>query len=151
MSKKFRSSLWVFGLVVASAPSFAGPFADEMAKCLVRAATPADKSVLVQWMFAFMALHPEVKQFSVVSAAQRTALNKSMGDLVVSLLTDRCQAESREALKNEGMGTIESSFALLGQVAAQELFTHPDVANGLSDFGKSIDGEKLKKLIESAK
>jgi hypothetical protein len=135
----------------ASVPSSAGPFGDEMAKCLVRATTPADKSVLVQWMFAFMTLHPEVKQFASVTAAQREALNKRMGDLVVALLSDRCVNESREALKNEGAGTIESSFALLGQVAAQALFTHPDVANGLADFGKAVDGEKLKALLESAK
>ena len=151
MTQKFRTSLCLLSLIAVAAPTLAGPFADDMAKCLVRSATPADKSVLVQWMFAFMTLHPEVKQFSVVTPAQRGELNKRMGDLVVSLLTDRCQTETREAIKNEGMGVIESGFSLLGQVAAQELFTHPDVATGLSDFSKAIDGEKLKQLLDSAK
>ena len=146
----FRASLCVFGLIAAT-PAISGPFADDMAKCLVRSATPADKSVLVRWLFAFMTLHPEVKQFSTVADAQRSELNKSMGDLVVTLLADRCQAETREAIKNEGMGVIESGFTLLGQVAAQEMFAHPEVANGLADFGKAIDGEKLKKLLDSAK
>jgi len=137
--------------MLATSASFAGPFADEMAKCLVRSTTPADKSMLVQWIVAVMTLHPDVKQFSGATPAQRDALNKQMGELMVSLLTDRCLAESREALKNEGQGTIESSFKVLGQVAAQALFTHPDVAGGLAEFGKAVDEQKLKALLESAK
>jgi hypothetical protein len=151
VSNKFRSTLFAIGLTLLTSASFAGPFADDMAKCLDRSTTPADKSMLVQWMFAFMTLHPDVRQFASTTAEQRAALNQRMADLVVSLLSERCFKESAEAIKNEGMGVVESSFSLLGQVAAKELFTHPDVAGGLSDFSKKVDGEKLKALFESAK
>src|SRR5688500_674681 len=137
--------------MLATTASFAGPFADDMARCLVRSTTPADKSLLVQWIVVVMTLHPEVRHFSAATPAQREALNLQVGQLMVSLLTDRCQSESREALKNEGTATIESSFKVLGQVAAQALFTHPDVANGLADFSKAIDAEKMKALLESSK
>jgi hypothetical protein len=138
-------------LVLSSAGSSAGPFADDMAKCLVRATTADDKTMLVQWMFAMMALHPDVRQLGSIAADQRAALNQRMGDLMVSLLTDRCVAESREALKNEGIGTVESSFNILGQVAAQSLFANPEVAAGIAEFGKLVDGEKLKALMTDAK
>jgi hypothetical protein len=151
VSNPFRSVLLALSLVVATVPSLAGPFADDMAKCLVRSTTPADKTMLVQWIVVAMTLHPEVKQFSSVTPAQRDTLNRQIGELMISLLTDRCQTESREALKNEGMSTIESSFRVLGQVAAQALFTHPDVVSGMAEFGKAVDGEKMKALIESAK
>jgi hypothetical protein len=151
VSKPFRSWLLALCLIVPTVPSLAGPFADDMAKCLVRSATPADKTTLVQWMFAFMTLHPDVKQFASTTVEQRTALNKSMADLMVVLLSERCFKESSEALKNEGMGVIRSSFELLGKVAAQELFSNPAVAEGLSDFGKGVDSERLKPLLESVK
>jgi hypothetical protein len=151
VSNKIRLTLCTLGLLLATGVSLAGPFADDMAKCLVRSTTPADKTTLVQWIVVVMTLHPDVKQFSAVTQEQRDTLNRQVGELMISLLSDRCKTESREALKNEGFGTIESSFGVLGQVAAQALFTHADVANGLAEFGKAIDGEKMKALIESAK
>jgi len=151
VSNKFRAGICVLMVMFASGPSYAGPFADEMAKCLVRATTQEDKTALVQWIFAFMTLHPDVKQYSAVTPAQRDKLNRQVSDLMVALLTDRCVNESREALKNEGMVTIQTSFSVLGQSAVQTLFSNPEVASGLEQFGKMVDGEKLKKLIESAK
>jgi hypothetical protein len=146
-SRNLLSGLLAAILLATAAPGYAGPFADDMAKCLVRSATTADKTVLVQWMFSFMALHPDVKQLAAVSDAQRAGLNKQMADMMVALLTERCVNETREALKNEGKGVIESSFGLLGQVAAQELFGNPAVVAGLSDFGKALDANKLKAVF----
>jgi uncharacterized membrane protein (DUF4010 family) len=151
VTRRFRASLFSAVLVLSSAGASAGPFGDDMAKCLVRATTAADKSMLVQWMFAVMSLHPDVGQLSSIAPDQRLALNQSMGNLMISLLTDRCAAESREALKNEGISTIESSFNVLGQVAAQSLFSNPDVAAGIAEFGKLVDGEKLKALLTDSK
>jgi hypothetical protein len=151
VTRRFRANLLCAVLALSSAGASAGPFADDMAKCLVRATTAADKTMLVQWMFAMMSLHPDVKQLSSIAADKRAVLNQSMGDLMVALLTDRCVAESREALKNEGASTIESSFNTLGQVAAQSLFANPDVAAGIAEFGKLVDGEKLKALLTDVK
>jgi hypothetical protein len=69
----------------------------------------------------------------------------------VALLTDRCANESREALKNEGMGTIESSFGVLGQAAMQEVFKNAEVGAGVAAFSKHLDEKKILSLIESAK
>jgi hypothetical protein len=142
---------WLILVLSACAPAYAGPFTDDMGKCLVRTATPDDKVLLVQWMFSTMTIHPDVKHMGQVSDAQRAQLNKKMGDLMVALLSERCPKESREAVKNEGMQAVESSFNLLGQVAAQALFTNPDVAAGLSEFAKGIDESKLKKLFDAEK
>ena len=35
-----------------SPPALAGPYADEMARCLVRSTSPADRNALVRWLFA---------------------------------------------------------------------------------------------------
>ena len=134
--------------LTASPALAAGPYTDELSKCLVRSTTAADKTLLVQWMFATASLHPEVKWMAKVSDAERTDLIKKAAALFGKLLTESCVSETRQAWKYEGQSTIESSFAVLGQVATRELFAHPRVAEGLSELGKHFDGEKLTKALE---
>jgi hypothetical protein len=129
-------------------PLSAGPYGDSLGKCLVSSTTSTQKATLVRWMFAMMALHPEVRSDASITAAQRTALSKDTALLFQQLLTDSCRAETLEAIQYEGAGTIESSFALLGQVAARELFAHPAVAEGMSEFGQFVDEEKMRSLVE---
>jgi hypothetical protein len=112
----------------------AGPYTDDLSKCLVRSTSAADKSVLVQWIFATMALHPDVKWLTSASGAQRADLNKKAGALFQRLLTGSCLSEARQALQFEGQSALEASFSVLGQVAARELFTNPEVAAGMAGF-----------------
>jgi hypothetical protein len=127
--------------------SLAGPYGDDMAKCLVRSTTAADKSDLVRWMFAMMALHPDVRSLAVVSETDRHAMNRKLAALMERLLTESCRKESVDAVKYEGSGTIESSFKVLGEVAARELFANPAVTAGLSEFGKLVDSDKISKTL----
>lgn len=128
----------------------AGPYADDMAKCLVRSTSAGDKSALVKWMFGAMALHPDVAAMASVSPQQRKALDQDFVRLFDHLLTKACVKETREALKYEGSSTIESSFSVLGQVAARELFAHPAVVAGMAEMNKLMDIEKLKKALDVA-
>jgi hypothetical protein len=128
---------WLLG-PLAVAPAQAGPYADDLTKCLVRSTTGADKNALVKWMFATAALHPEVRSIASVSDAQREELNRSTARLFEKLLTESCGAEAREAVKYEGATTLEGSFNVLGQVAARALFTDPTVADGLMALGKHL-------------
>src|SRR5258706_11445451 len=88
-----RSVMAVGGLVfgvtgLASALALAGPYSDEMAKCLVKSTSDADKNMLEKWMFAAAALHPAVQSIASVSDAERNELNKSTARLVERLLTE---------------------------------------------------------------
>ena len=140
------SFVMIFGAPVATA----GPYADSLSRCLVSGTTPAEKTTLVRWMFAMMALHPEVESGAKVTAEQRAALSRETALLFQRLLTQACAGETREAVKYEGASTIESSFSLLGQVAARELFSHPRVAEGLSEFASHIHSEAFKGILEPA-
>jgi hypothetical protein len=57
-------------LVVAafavSGSSYAGPYGDELAKCLVESATKEDRVALVRWMFAAEAANPAVSSIANV-------------------------------------------------------------------------------------
>lgn len=129
-------------------PAFAGPYADALGKCMVGATTGAEKTTLVRWIFAMMALHPDVQSSSAVTPEQRGALSKQTAQLFQRLLTESCLKEAREAVRYEGASTIPSSFSLLGQVATRELFTDPKVNEGIAEFSKYIDEKKFKELTD---
>ena len=137
-------------VVFVSCPAVvcAGPYADDLAKCLVSSATPADKSNLVQWMIAAASLHPDVKSMTKVSDQQRRDLNQKFASMVETLLTQPCRAQAQDALKYEGPRTLETSFGVLGNIAGRELFDSPSVTSGMSDLKKLLDTDKLKKALE---
>ena len=141
----------VFSLIILlTCTVFAGPYSNELAKCLVRSTSEGDKNDLVKWMFAAFASHPEVKSMASISETQREELNEKTANLMMRLLTESCRFETAEALKYEGQGTLEAGFQVLGSVAARGLMSHPDVANYIAGLDRYIDPQKLKSVIGSA-
>ena len=139
--------LALFAITLPSAAT-AGPYADDLAKCLVSSTTENDRIQLVRWMFSAASLHPAVEPISSVTAADLDAANKTIADLVVKLLTDSCRAQTKDAIKYEGSATLETAFSVLGQVAGQELFTSPEVAAAMAGLEHHMDAEKLGELAE---
>jgi hypothetical protein len=140
-----------FSLVLMVSPSaFAGPYSDEMAKCLVTSTSEADKNFLVKWMFAAAALHPAVKSISSVTDAQRNELNVKTAKLFERLLTESCKKQVQTAIKYEGQSTIESAFQVLGQVAARGLFSDPAVNGFIAQLSNHIDKKKMESVIGPA-
>ncbi len=137
-----------FALILLASPAaFAGPYSDEMAKCLVTSTSEADKNFLVKWMFAAAALHPAVKSISSVTDAQRNELNVKTAKLFERLLTESCKKQVQTAIKYEGQSTIESAFQVLGQVAARGLFSDPAVNGFIAQLGNHIDKQKMESVI----
>ena len=138
--------------VLFAAPVVAGePYTDELSKCLVRSTTSENKTLLIQWIFSVIALHPDVARLAPVSDSDRSEINKKTAALFESLLTQACRSETAEALRYEGQAALSGSFNVLGQVAARELFTNPKVASGLAELEKSINAERLKKALAQDK
>jgi hypothetical protein len=144
---KFRLALALL-LVAVSTSAVAGPFNDKMAVCLVKSTTEADRTVLMRWIFSAMASHPDVKDLASMSKAQGEKNSKDVANLVVSLLSERCAAETRDAIKYEGPGAIGSSFEVLGKVAMQGLMSDPEVAKYISSIAANLDAKALKSLVQ---
>jgi hypothetical protein len=128
----------------------AGPYSDDLAKCLVESTTTADKNALVKWMFAMAALHPAVKSIALITEAERTQSSRSTAQLFERLLTESCRTQTRQAVKYEGAAALQTGFQMLGQVAARELFADPGVAQGLADLENHIDSQKMKQALDPA-
>jgi len=135
-------------LTCFNAPSaFAGPYADDMSKCLVKSTTAADRASFVRWFFAAASSHPAVKTLAVVSPEQREEANKSTAALFQRLLTESCRNEVQQAIKYEGTQTIGAGFQVFGEVAGRELFTDAAVTQSMGEFEKYFDKQKLNELF----
>jgi hypothetical protein len=145
-SRTFVRSLVVMLSIAASTHAVAGPYGDDMAKCLVKAASPDDQTVFIKWLFAAIALHPDVASMASISAQQRDEFNKRAGALFQRLLTESCRSETQQAIRYEGPATIQYAFQVFGQAAAGNLFANPSVAVGMKDLAKYIDQDKIKAL-----
>ncbi|GGA72225.1 hypothetical protein GCM10011369_12490 [Neiella marina] len=134
-------------LLTFGAPTQAGVYTDELAKCLVSSTSPQDRAALVRWMFIAASHHPAVKDIASVSSAQINDGNRSTADLFVKLMTESCREQTSNAVKFEGPIAIQGGFQVLGQVAGQELFTSPAVASAMADLQSFIDQEKIEAVL----
>ena len=126
----------------------AGPYSDDLARCLVQSTTSKDRVDLVEWLFAAASFHPAVSGFATVTQDQLDSSNKAMAELIVNLLTESCREETSLAVQYEGEQTIAASFEILGQVAGQELFSNPSVAEAMSGMEQYVDAEKLQSVLD---
>lgn len=149
--KKMLIAALAVASVLGSVPATAGPYSDDLSKCLVRSTGDAEKRTLVKWIFAAVALHPEVADISSVTPAQRTEMTRNTAKIFEKLLADSCRTEVQQAVQYEGPQTIGSSFQVLGQVAARELFSNPNVAANMADLGKYIDQKRIAEAMGKAR
>ena len=125
----------------------AGPYADDLSRCLVSATSAEDKSTLVKWVFSIASLHPALGSVSAVTGTQRAQTDREVAALFEALLTERCKKQTQSAVRYEGEKTIGTAFEVLGQAAMMELFSDPAVAKGLGAFTEHLDQKKLDSLL----
>ncbi len=149
LMKKYSIYAVIAGLIFLFSSSVdAGVYSDDLSRCLVESSTSSDKLMLVKWMFTSMSLHPAVKSMASVSAKQLADSSKETADMIVNLVTKTCRDQAKKAIKYEGGVALQSSFSVFGQVAAKELFSHPDVAAGLAGLEKYLSAKKIKEALE---
>ena len=138
--------LAVFLALPSSQLAFAGPYAEDLSKCLVASASQEDKLTVIKWVIAAASLHPAVKPMTSVSEQELDDANKNTADLLMRLLTVSCRSEAEKALQYEGALPFQTSFQALGQAAGNELFGSPEVSMATAGVAKYLDREKLEAL-----
>jgi hypothetical protein len=128
----------------------AGVYQDDLSRCLVKSAAPADQIVFMRWMFSMLALHPSVGDMAKITADQRVSLEKGGAQLFQRLLVNDCRKEAVAAIKYEGETSLVQSFEVLGQVAIRNLTTDPKVAAGFAEFGSYADPKAFGDLEKEA-
>ena len=143
-----------FLLNISNKPIFAGPFGDEMARCLVTSTTKRDRAKLVKWIFRIYSDHPEVSYMVNLSDRDKKVIDKDTADIFTRLLSEDCIDETKKALNYEGYEIMSNAFIILGQVAAKDFNENPNVKKSSNKFADLIDYEKLdylKKYIDMDK
>ena len=142
--------LWAAVAFVSSTPALAGLHGDDLARCLIGSTSMADRESLVRWIFAALAQHPAVSTLTTIEPADADGSNKEIAGLVMRLLTDSCAQQTKDAIRYEGASAIEQSFNVLGQVAARDLMSHPDVGKMVAGLEQYLDKQKLEALGAAA-
>ena len=146
MMKKFFLyivTVLTFLLNVSNKPIFAGPFGDDMAKCLVTSTSNRDRTKLLKWMFRVYGEHPEVSYMVNLSDREKKVIDKDIADIFTRLLSEDCIDETKKALDNEGDNVMFTAFQLLGQVAANGFNENPSVERSINKFVELVEYEKL--------
>lgn len=138
-------------LFAATGSAEAGVYTDDMTKCLVKAMSPADQSVLIQWTFSAMALHPDVRPYANITDAQRKSLDQKAAGLFQRMMTVDCRKEVVDAVKYEGTGSFEGAFAAMGEAAMRGLMSEPSVNKGMEGFVEYFDKSKMEALFKDGK
>jgi hypothetical protein len=146
------SAAFIAALSVAlvSPAAHAGAYADDMGKCLVKAATDDDRTVFMRWSFAMMALNPAVKSWAVITPQARADVDRALADSFQRLVYVDCRGETIAALKHEGTKAFTAGLRAVGESAFQGLSNDPAVSAGLRDLVKYVDSQKLAELMAEA-
>ena len=143
------TAAFIAALCFGSAAS-AGAYSDALNQCLERSIKDTDRVALVQWMFASFALNPSVKQFANINAGEREAVDRNMAQLVQRLLLVDCRTASVDALKNEGGGSIDTSFGVLVGAATRRLLSQPETTSAIPAYATYLDKPKFATLFKDA-
>ncbi len=136
-------TVFTFLVNIPSQPTFAGPFEDEMAKCLVTSTNNRDRTKLVKWIFRVYGDHPEVSNMVDLSDREKEVIDKDVANIFTRLLSEDCIDETKKALDYEGDKVMFNAFEILGSVASKGIVESPDVMKSINKFVELIDYEKL--------
>jgi hypothetical protein len=136
--------------LAGTGPAHAGPYTDDMAKCLVSSSSQTDRKIFMKWLFSAMAQNPEVRSMTSITLEQRDRIDKGAAALIQKLLTVSCRQEVVRAATYEVAGAIQASFQVFGQVAGRELMANQQVAEAMGRMGKLIDSSEMAKLTAEA-
>jgi len=137
-------ALLIYGVVP---PALAGIYGDDLTRCLIERSSKSDHEALVQWLVVAILQHPTVAPLGKTTAADIDKANTAVGDLLMRLLTDACLDQTKKAIKYEPTA-IQAAFAVLGQVAAADIFADAHVKTVMSGVKDHIDNKKLEALKE---
>lgn len=138
-----RSVLMATALMGTAQFAVAGPTVDQLSDCLVKATTATDKTTVLQWTFAALSTHPDLKALSNVSDAQRTQLDQKFAQVLQRVIVEQCSAQTKAVIAAEGVQAVGDSFQELGRTTGEDIIKNPEVKKQLQGVLRYVDLNKL--------
>ena len=116
---------------------------DQLSACLVKATTATDKTAVLQWTFAALSTHPDLKSFSNVTDVQKEQLDKNLAQVLQHILVEQCSTQTKAVIQAEGLQAVGDSFQELGSITGEEIIKNPEVKQQLKGVVRYLDLNKL--------
>lgn len=129
----------IVALFSLTCQAHAGPYADDLKKCLVESSSPKDLTLLVRWIAKAINAHPNLSDISALSEGKKVEVDKQLARYFERVLFQDCGAAVRDLVKYENVDGMRLAFEFLGQVAMKQVMEDPKVAQSVSDFTKYIN------------
>ncbi|AXQ23146.1 hypothetical protein BEN71_14135 [Acinetobacter wuhouensis] len=142
-SRFSRSALIAVSLLGATQFAQASQAGDQLSDCLVKATTATDKTTVLQWTFAALSAHPDLKALSNVTDEQRTALDQKFAQVVQRVIVEQCSAQTKAVIQADGIQAVGESFQALGRSTGEDILKNPDVKKQLQGVIRYVDMGKL--------
>ena len=142
--------LAVAAAALTATPAAASLYTDELSKCLVAKSSAPDRTLLIKWIFGAMSTHPAVSDVGAASESLRLELAGEAAGLFGRLMLEDCRSEMKAAVRYDGVGAVQTSFGILGQVAMADLMAHPNVIRELDAMVSRLDQPRLDALLREA-
>jgi hypothetical protein len=137
----------IIGAAINCAPAKAGTATDALSACLAESTTGKDRKDMARWVFVEMAVHPEIKDLSNATDRNRDELDRTIAMLFTKLLSEKCPAQAKLAMKIDGSAALGSAFKIIGELAMQELMSNPKVDASFTKFTGYLDQERLNSVL----
>ena len=147
----FRISyLLLIFVVIFSNKVSAGPFTDNLTRCILVSTGKDDYTKLVNWIFRVVAEHHDIKSDvgDVYSKNQKIMADVNLAEVFTKLLTRECRTESIQAFKYEQDIALFESFKMLGEISMQKMMEDPAVSKSVEEFTKYMDEKAIEELFE---
>lgn len=138
-----KTTLLASSLLLTAQMALASTVQDQLSSCLVKSTTAADKTAVLQWTFAALSTHPDLKAFTQVSDVQKEQLDKNFAAVVQRILVEQCSTQAKAVIQADGIEGIGASFQELGQITGEEILKNPEIKSQLKGVLKYVDLNKL--------
>lgn len=139
-----RYSLVLAGAVLSATQfTHAQTTVDQLSDCLVKSTTATDKTTVLQWTYAALSAHPDLKAFSQVTPQQKDQLDQKLAQVLQRIIVDQCSAQTKAVIQTDGLEAVGQSFQQLGREAGESIIKDPAVSQQLQGTLRYIDLNKI--------
>lgn len=140
---KLRAVLMGVAVLTSAQWAVAGPTVDQLSDCLVKSTTATDKTTVLQWTYAALGEHPDLKNFSNVNEQQKTQLDQKLAGVMQRIIVEQCAAQTKAVIQAEGIQAVGNSFQELGRLSGEEIIKNPQVKGQMQSLLRYVDLNKL--------
>lgn len=115
--------------------------------CVAGAASDADRSALVRWLFVALSAHPDLKSMGRIEEGQREQVDRAMAALMQRLITQDCAQHVRKLEIGQMQSAFEVAFKGLGEQAGLAAMMHPDVVAANANMTRYLDPEAFQRIF----